>query len=84
MALCLSLQFPGGVGKNLSLLSHVVTVTPPQRDVRGLHYICGVIPRGHLMGGSQGTGSPPHIAGDAAFSSSKFRGSKELWWGIQA
>lgn len=35
------------------------------------------IPRGHPMGSSQDTCLPPRIAGDTAFSSSKFWGSKE-------
>lgn len=84
MPLWLSQQFPRAVGKKLSPLSHVVTVTPPQCDVRGLHYLCGVIPGGHPMGSRQGTCLPLHITGDVAFSSSKFRRSKEPWWGIQA
>lgn len=57
MPLWLSQQFPRGVGKKLSLLSHIVTGTPPQRDVRGPH-TCGASP-GDIRWGADKTPACP-------------------------
>jgi len=84
MPLWLTQQFPRAAGKKLSPLSHIVTVGPSRHDVRGPQCIRRFVPGGHPRGSSQGTGSPSCIAGDTAFRPSKFRESKEPWWGIQA
>lgn len=50
-------NFPGVLEKKLSLLSHIVTGTPPQRDVRGPH-TCGASP-GDIRWGADKTPACP-------------------------